>query len=130
MLFDKKWCQIWLCPLKKCLIWFRLHCLSEIRAISWEKRILNFIKIVQYFSISESVVISKFVPFFFFFFFVLFIFFGSTIKIDSFEFKKSLLIDFGIHRNALIKILKDCKWLFSQNQWVRNIKFKGRQCPD
>ena len=30
MFFDKKWCQIWLCPAKQRLIWFKLCCLSKI----------------------------------------------------------------------------------------------------
>ena len=36
MFFDKK-CQIWVCPVKQCLIWYKLRCLSRILAISWEK---------------------------------------------------------------------------------------------
>ena len=57
--FDKKkWCQIWISPVKHCLIWFKLHWLSRILEISWEIRILNFIEIV---SIKESVAKSKFV---------------------------------------------------------------------
>ena len=42
----KKWCQIWLCPVRQCLILFKLCCLSKISAISWEIRSLRFIKIV------------------------------------------------------------------------------------
>ena len=60
-----KWYQLWICPVKQCLIWFKLLCLSRILAIRWEMRILNFIEIVQYFSIKESDVRSKFVPVFF-----------------------------------------------------------------
>ena len=26
MFFNKKWCQIWFCPVKQCLIWFKLCC--------------------------------------------------------------------------------------------------------
>ena len=44
--WSKKWCQIWICPAKQCLIWFKLRCLSRISAISWEVRILKFIEIV------------------------------------------------------------------------------------
>ena len=47
--FIKKWCQISICPVKQCLIWFKLYCLSKTLAeirISWEIRILNFIEIV------------------------------------------------------------------------------------
>ena len=42
----KKWCQIWLCPVKQCLIWLKLRFLSKILAISWEIRMLNVIKII------------------------------------------------------------------------------------
>ena len=35
-----------LCPVKQCLIWFKLCCLSQILATSLEIRILHFIKIV------------------------------------------------------------------------------------
>ena len=38
--------QVWLCSVKQCLIWFNPPGLSEILGISWEIRILNFIKIV------------------------------------------------------------------------------------
>ena len=62
-----------------CLVYFKLCCLGRILSISWEIRILNFIKIVQYFSIEESVVRSKFVPDFFAFF----VFFGIPIEIVS-----------------------------------------------
>ena len=44
---SKKWCQIGICLVKHCLIWFNFCCLSIILAISWEIQILNFIKIVQ-----------------------------------------------------------------------------------
>ena len=44
---SKKWCQIGICLVKHCLIWFNFCCLSIILAISWEVQILNFIKIVQ-----------------------------------------------------------------------------------
>ena len=43
---DQKGCQVWLCPVKQCLILFQLRCLSKILAISWEIRNLNIIKIV------------------------------------------------------------------------------------
>ena len=33
---DKKWCQIWLCPVKQCLFWFKLRCLSRTLTISWD----------------------------------------------------------------------------------------------
>ena len=42
----RKWYQIWICPVKQCLIWFKLSCLNRVLAISWEIRILNFIEIV------------------------------------------------------------------------------------
>ena len=51
---------------KQCLIWFKCCCLSRILAISWEIWTLNF---------KESVVRSKYVPFFF-----LFLFFAITIE--------------------------------------------------
>ena len=51
--------------------------MSIILAISWEIRILNFVKIVQYFLIQESFVRSKFVKVFC----VLFVIFGITIEI-------------------------------------------------
>ena len=57
--FDKKkWCQIWICPVKQCLIRFKLYCLSRILAISWEIRTVNFIEILSRF----------FFAFFFFYF--------------------------------------------------------------
>ena len=36
---SKQWYQIWLCPVKPCLIWFKLCCLSIVLRISWEIRI-------------------------------------------------------------------------------------------
>ena len=43
--FDKKkWCQIWICPVKQCLMLFKLCYLSLILAISWEKIIKKFIE--------------------------------------------------------------------------------------
>ena len=35
---EKKWCSIWLCPVKQCLIWFEFRFFSRILAISWEIR--------------------------------------------------------------------------------------------
>ena len=70
--YQRKWLQIWVCPIKHCLIWFKRRCLRLILAISWEVRILNFLDVVYYFSSKESVVRSKCVSFSFFFFFVLF----------------------------------------------------------
>ena len=58
----KKWCQFRICPMKQCLIWLKLCCVSKILAISWEIRILNFIEIISCFSIKEYVIRSKFVP--------------------------------------------------------------------
>ena len=80
----KKWCQAWKCPLKYCLIWFKLLCLSRILVISWEIQILNFIKIVSY--SLEFVVRSKFVPFF-----ALFVFLWHYYR-NSFELKKFLMM--------------------------------------
>ena len=57
--------QILLCPVKQCLIRFKLCYLRRVLAISWEIRILNFIKMVQCFSIQEPAVRSKFLPVFF-----------------------------------------------------------------
>ena len=42
VLIKNIWCQVWLCPVKQCLIWFKLRCLSRILLISWKIRILNF----------------------------------------------------------------------------------------
>ena len=72
MFFDQK-------QVDQYLTWFKHRCLSKILARSSEIWILNFIEIVQYFSIMESVVKSKFAPAFF----VLFVFFGITIEIVS-----------------------------------------------
>ena len=44
--WSKKWCHIWLCPVKQCLIWFKPGCLTTILAIGWDVQILNFIEIV------------------------------------------------------------------------------------
>ena len=44
-----------LCLVKQYLIWFKLRCLSRILAISWEKRILNFIKIVYFFQFGNLI---------------------------------------------------------------------------
>ena len=44
--FDKKRCQIWLSLVKECLIWLRFCYLRKFLTISWEIRILGFIKIV------------------------------------------------------------------------------------
>ena len=54
--WSKKWCQFWTCSGKQSVIWLTLCCLSTILAIGWEIRILNFIEIVQYFSIKEFIV--------------------------------------------------------------------------
>ena len=35
-LIKKKIFQIWICPAKQCLIWFKIRCFSRILAISWE----------------------------------------------------------------------------------------------
>ena len=42
----KEWCQIWICPFKQCLIWFKLRCFSRILAIGWEIQNLNFVDVV------------------------------------------------------------------------------------
>ena len=62
----KKWCQIRLCPVKQCLISFKLHCLSNILAISWEIRILNFVKIVFFFQFRNLLSDQNFSQFFVF----------------------------------------------------------------
>ena len=59
--WEKKWCQIWICPIKQFLIWFKLRCLSRILEISWEIRTLNFIKAVQYFSITVPGISNLFI---------------------------------------------------------------------
>ena len=72
-----KWCQTWKCPARSCLTWVKIRYLSRILGISWEIQILNFIEIVWYFSIKESIVRSKFAPVLFLsylYLFVLFIF--------------------------------------------------------
>ena len=84
--FDKtKWCQIWINPIKQCLIWFNLRCFSSILVISSE--IQSVIEIVQCFPIKESVVKSKFVPIFLSYFY----FIWNYCK-NSFELKKFLMI--------------------------------------
>ena len=40
----KKWYQIWICPAKHGLIWFKLLCFRSILAIGWEILILNLIE--------------------------------------------------------------------------------------
>ena len=72
-IFGKKWCQIWTCTIKHCLIWFKIHCSSSIFEIIWEMWILNF---------TESLFGLKVVlSFFCFFVLVLLVFFGITIEI-------------------------------------------------
>ena len=61
-LINRKWCHIWIYLVKQCLIWFNLRCLHSILVIYWQIRILNFIEIIQNFSMKESVVRSKLVP--------------------------------------------------------------------
>ena len=39
------WCQLWICPVKQCLIWFKRRYWSMILALSWEIWVLNFIEI-------------------------------------------------------------------------------------
>ena len=45
---QKKKCQIWICPVKQGLIWFKLLCSSRISTISWEMQIFyvksNFVR--------------------------------------------------------------------------------------
>ena len=62
--FDKKMISDWLCLVKQFLIWFKLHWLSRILALSWEMRISNFIEVVSDFSIQESFIRSKSLSFF------------------------------------------------------------------
>ena len=71
----------WIGPAKQYLIWFKLHCLNRILAISWEIQILNFTEIV-YFSIKDFVDRSKFVP----------VFLSYYYYKDDFELKKCLMI--------------------------------------
>ena len=72
------------------MAWFKLRCLSSILAISWEIQILNFIEIVWYILIKESVSVTLISVSVFLFivrsifgpvYFVLFVFFGITIEI-------------------------------------------------
>ena len=46
LIFFIKICQISILPVKQCLIWFKLCCVSRILVISWEIQILNFTEIV------------------------------------------------------------------------------------
>ena len=85
----KKWCQIRLCPVKQYLISFKLHCLSNILAISWEIRILNFVKIVCFFFNLGICCQIKIFPSFFVF--CLICIFWHYYR-NSFELKKFLLI--------------------------------------
>ena len=71
----------WICPAKQYLIWFKLHCLNRILAISWEIQILNVTEIV-YFSIKDFVDRSKFVP----------VFLAYYYYKDDFELQKCLMI--------------------------------------
>ena len=49
------WCQIQICPVKHCLIWFKHRFLRSSLAISWEIRILNFIEIwFNIFQVNQS----------------------------------------------------------------------------
>ena len=93
--YQRKWLQIWVCPIKHCLIWFKRRCLRLILAISWEVRILNFLDVVYYFSSKESVVRSKCVSFSFFLFcflfFVFYLYFCHYYRI-IFQLKKFLVI--------------------------------------
>ena len=78
----KKCCEIWICPVKQCLIWFRLRCLSRILAKSWEIQIFRDFKLYW----SSLILLNKgicchmklcLVSF------VLFVFFGISIEIVS-----------------------------------------------
>ena len=42
----KKICQVWICPVKQCLIWFELRYMSRILVGSWEMWVLKFIELV------------------------------------------------------------------------------------
>ena len=120
MFFDKKWCQIWLCPVKQCLIWFKFHCLSRIMAVSRETWFFFF------FFFFFCFFFFKFFFFFFFFFFFLWHIFWHYYR-KSFKLKE--FIDFRIHWNILMKLLylKGYRWLLSQNQQVRIYFFGYRQ---
>ena len=41
------WYQIWICPVKRCLIWFKLCYLSRILSISMAKHVKRFFKKVK-----------------------------------------------------------------------------------
>ena len=41
--WSKNMMEIWITPVKQCLIWFKLRCLSKVLAKSWKIRVLNFI---------------------------------------------------------------------------------------
>ena len=41
--WSKNMMEIWFIPVKQCLIWFKLRCLSKVLTKSWKIRILNFI---------------------------------------------------------------------------------------
>ena len=107
----KKWCQIWLCPVKQCLIWFKLCCLSKKLEITWEIRILNFIEIVNALKL-RNLLSDKNLSFFFFCLLAL---------LEKQFWIKNVFIDFRIHWNTLMKILylKGYKWLLSQIERVR-----------
>ena len=81
----KEWCQI--CPVKQCLIWFKLCWLSRTFTIISEIQISNFFELVYYFSIKEFVFIPKFVPVFH----CLICIFWNYCRI-SFKLKKFLMI--------------------------------------
>ena len=112
----KAWCQIWICPVKPCPIWFKLHCLSRILAVSWEIRISNFIEIVWYVLIKKSVVRSKFCPVFY-----LTCIFWHYYR-NNFELKK-VSNDFKMYWNTLLKML----YLKGYNQRIRNDFFGYRR---
>ena len=135
----KKWSQIWLCTVKKCLIYFKLYCFSRILAIFWEIGISNFTKIASFFPIEESVFRSKFVTVF-----ILFVFFGITIE-TFLNYKMFLLILRYIESLRVISgycprtskeemsfLVKDCTshWLSITNLFLKNTKVEGCQCPD
>ena len=72
----KKWCEIWICPIKQCLIWFKLCCLRKCFGNnwnSWNSYWNNF-----GFSIKKSLFISNFAQVF-----CLFVLFVITIEIVS-----------------------------------------------
>ena len=121
----KKWCQIWLCVVKQCLIWFKL---SFLRNFGNKLRNTNF-KFYQnslvFFNWGTCCQIKICPGFFVLLFFCFFLTF-----LQKYFWNKKVSIDLKFYWNTLMKILylKGYNWLLFQNLRVKNDFFGYRRC--